>query len=495
MPAVNLAAVLDIHAARQPDHPAIVDGEVTLSYREFNAAVARAAANLVGAGIRQGDLVGVSLPDSAAYLVVQFALARCGAIFFAVEAELPAAERQHTAAMLNMKAIIADDPRLHDMGLAFIEPKVTNAKPRRALDPAMFEDSHPLVATQSSGTTGKPKTLIWTHEQMAIQARRHQDCLGWTTEDRYLALVKMGYFWERELCYVLLGLGATIVIPPPSDVARLIRIVERDRISILALTPAHLVPLLAHDAHAYPLFPRLKTLLVGSAPLPHERRLAVRRQLTPNFYEQLGANEVGLLVLGTPENQDARPAAIGRIASGVEAKIVDTAGKPLPPGEIGLVGFKADGFPTSYIDAPEATKRHFHEGWFYPGDLAAIDADGFFLFKGRADDVINSAGVKFYPIEVEKALMTHPAVAHVAVFGWPDERVGEVAVACVVKSGAVDVAELRAHCRSHLAPHKIPKWITFVAEMPMTSTGKIIKRKLQEVFAEHLARIAGKAHL
>jgi acyl-coenzyme A synthetase/AMP-(fatty) acid ligase len=483
---VNLAAVLEIHADRQPDHPAIVDGELTLSYREFNETVANAAANIADAGIRPGDLVGVSLPDSARYLVVQFALARCGAIFFAVDADMPVAERQEICTMLGMKAIIADDHRLHETGLAFIDADDVDGKPRRPLEPATLDGSHPLVATQSSGTTGKPKTLIWTHEQMAIQARRHQECLGWTSDDRYLAIVKMRFFWQRELCYVLLSLGATIVVTPPSDVARLIRIVEQDRITILALTPAHLVPLLAYDAPPYPLFAGLKTLLVGSAPLAHERRLAVRRQLTPNFYEQLGTNEAGLLVLGTPEDQDARPAAIGRIASGVEARIVNSAGQPLPPGEVGLVGFRAAGFPTSYVDAPGATKRHFRDNWFYPGDLAAIDAEGFFLFKGRADDVINSAGVKFYPIEVEEALMTHPSVGQVAVFGWPDERVGEVAVACVVKSADVDAAELQAHCRSQLAPYKIPKWIAFVAQLPMTSTGKTIKRELKEALKKTL---------
>jgi acyl-coenzyme A synthetase/AMP-(fatty) acid ligase len=483
---VNLAAILDTHAAHQPDHPAIVDGEITLSYRALNEAVANAAANIADAGVRPGDLVGVSLPDWARYLVVQFALARCGAIFFAVDDDMPAAERQQIAAMLGMKALIADDRQLCETGVAFIDADLISEKPRRVRGQVELDGLHPLVATQSSGTTGKPKTLIWTHEQMAIQARRHQVCLGWTREDRYLAIVKMHYFWERELCYVLLALGATIVIPPPSDVARLTRIVEHDRITILALTPAHLVLLLSYDAHPFPLFPKLKTLLVGSAPLTHKRRLAVRRQLTPNFYEQLGANEAGLLVLGTPADQDARPAAIGRIADGVESQIVNAAGQPLPPGEVGLVGFRAPEFPTSYLDAPEPTKRHFRDGWFYPGDLAAIDAEGFFLFKGRADDVINAAGAKFYPIEVEKALMTHPSVGQVAVFGWPDERVGEVAIACVVKSGAVDAAELQAHCRSQLAPYKIPKRITFVAEMPMTRTGKIIKRELKNVLKNTL---------
>src|SRR5580693_758749 len=111
--------------------------------------------------------------------------------------------------------------------------------------------------------------------------------------------------------------------------------------------------------------------------------------------------------LGAPADHDARPAAIGRVVDGIEAQVLGEDGRPLPPGEVGLVGFRGEGFPTEYVGNPEATGRAFHDGWFYPGDLAAIDADGYFFFKGRADDVISNAGVKFYPIEVERALLAH----------------------------------------------------------------------------------------
>jgi acyl-coenzyme A synthetase/AMP-(fatty) acid ligase len=260
---------------------------------------------------------------------------------------------------------------------------------------------------------------------------------------------------------------------------------------MLALTPAHLTFLLDHPADQEPLFPSVRAMVVGSAPLTHERRLLVRRRLTPNFYEQLGTNEAGPLIVSGPADQDARPQAIGRVVDGVEAQVLGEDGRPLPPGEVGLVGFRGEGLPTEYVGNPEATRRAFHDGWFYPGDLAAIDSDGFFFFKGRADDVINNEGVKFYPIEIEKVLLAHPAVAEAAVIGWPHRRHGEVAVAFVVATKQLTVPELQAFCHQQIADYKVPSRIAFVNNMPKNPTGKILKSRLKEIFRDLQARAGG----
>ena len=126
-----------------------------------------------------------------------------------------------------------------------------------------------------------------------------------------------------------------------------------------------------------------------------------------------------------------------------------------------------------------------------PGDLAAIDADGFFFFKGRADDVINFEGLKFYPIEVEQALLAHPAVTEAAVFGWPHRRQGEVAVAFVVATQGLTVPELQAFCRQQIADFKVPRRIAFVDKMPRNPTGKIPKSRLKEIFRGLQARTGG----
>ena len=140
---------------------------------------------------------------------------------------------------------------------------------------------------------------------------------------------------------------------------------------------------------------------------------------------------------------------------------------------------------------PEASRRAFRDGWYYPGDLAAIDSDGFIYFKGRADDVINLEGVKFYPIEIERALLAHPAITEAAVFGWPDSRRGEVAVAFVVATTPLTVPELQEFCRKHIAAYKVPPWFGFVDKMPRNAAGKIMKAQLKEMFRDWQAKAAG----
>ena len=488
---MSIADCLTEHARSRPQHAAVIDGGRVITYAELDRCVQDAAANLNGAGISPGDVVAISLPDCAEYLITLLALARCGAIMLGIDGDLPAAEKERAAASAKAKAVIQPEGAAAIGGVQAVDAASICRPALRAFEPPSLVAEHPLMLAQSSGTTGAPKSLVWSHAQMRLQARRHQHCFGWTRQDRHLAVVSMRFFWERELCLILFCLGATTVISRADSVAALVEQVRTDEVTILALTPAHLGPLLEHASDRLPFFPSLRTLIVGSAPITNERRRLVRQRLTPNFYEQLGTNEAGLLVLGSPVDQDACPDAIGRVVHGLEARVVDAKREPLPAGQVGLVGFRGEGVPNGYIDAPEASRQSFRDGWFYPGDLAAIDAQGYFLFKGRADDAINSAGAKFYPIEVEKALMAHPAVAEAAVCGWPDPQLGEVAVAFVARSGKVSAAELVQFCKLRLAGHKIPRWIAFVAEMPKTSTGKILKRVLKENASQLLAGRGG----
>ena len=479
---MNITDILTEHAARRPDHPALEDGERIVTYAELDRQVDAAAANLQAAGLASGNIVGVMLPDSAEHLILLLALARLGAVMAAIDGFLPPPERREAAEAARVRAIITirGAAPVGDTPMLTLDA-ICRPSSRPFERPSLGPD-HPLMIVQSSGTTGRPKSFVWSHTRMALQAPRHQRCLGLTRQDRYLAVVKMSFFWEREICLVMLCLGATIVVNRAQTLAALVEHINGGGITALALTPAHLNMLLEHPAEHEPLLPGVRAMVVGSAPLSHERRLQVRRTLTPNFYEQLGANEAGLLVLGSPADQDARQAAIGRVVGGVEARIVGEDGTPLPPGEVGLVGFRGEGFPSTYLDDAEATARAFRDGWFYPGDLAAIDSDGFFHFKGRADDVINNEGAKFYPIEVEKVLLAHPSIAEAAVFGWPHPEHGEVAVAYVVARRDVGADALGHWCRERMANYKAPYWYVTVDRLPRNPTGKILKRRLKEAF-------------
>ena len=485
---MNFADILAKHASSRPDHPAIVDGSRVITYQDLHRYVFTVAINLQTSGIKAGDVVAVTLVDSAEYRIAILALARAGAVMVSIDGELPAPEKVEAISHARAKAIvigtpedsIADLPRLHIAKL-FQSTLADFEKPS-------VDSGHPLTIVQSSGTTGTPKSFFWSHRAMEVQAIRHQRCFGWTEQDRYLAVVSMKFFWERELCFILLYLGATIIVNDVAPPDQIVEKVRAERITIMALTPAHLNDFLGLQTNESPIFPSVRTMVVGSAPLTNERRIRVRRQLTPNFYEQLGTNEAGLLVLGTPGDQDARPDAIGRVVTGVEAKVTDANGNVVPSGVVGLVGFRGEGFPSGYVENPEATARSFRDGWFYPGDLAAIDEHGYFHFKGRIDDIINFQGAKFYPIEVEKALLAHPAVAEATVIGWPDPTSGETPVAFVVTLHQVSADELRSFCCQRIASYKSPNRFVFVNRMPKTRTGKILRRSLKEIYGELLAK-------
>lgn len=182
------------------------------------------------------------------------------------------------------------------------------------------------------------------------------------------------------------------------------------------------------------------------------------------------------------------PAPLAAPCRGVETEIVDIKShQPKPSGETGLLRARSTCAATGYLDNPQVDARAFRGGWFYPMDLATINKDGYIFLKGRADDLINFDGIKFYPIEIENILLTYPAVREAAVFGWPHAQFGQISVAAVTTNAAVNRDGIKAFCASHLAPYKVPKIVMLLDEMPRTPTGKILKRRLKERLQRKIA--------
>ena len=204
--------------------------------------------------------------------------------------------------------------------------------------------------------------------------------------------------------------------------------------------------------------------------------------------EVYGSNELSCIAISSPADQDAHPNSVGRIVDEIEAQIVDANDRPLPDGSVGLIRFRSDRAATGYDHDPEADARAFRDGWFYPMGLAAMNEDGYIFLTGRVDDQISNDGIKFYPIEVENVLLSHPNVSETAVFGWPHERHGEVAVAAVVSDTPLSYQDLAAFSRTRLAEYKIPTQVLFVSKMPRNPMGKILKLELKKLLRRELAK-------
>jgi long-chain acyl-CoA synthetase len=283
----------------------------------------------------------------------------------------------------------------------------------------------------------------------------------------------------------ILTLGATMALYKSSPVSASLQGRSSRKITYVHFTATHLRSLLAVAEGDRPRWPDLK-LAVGAAPSTAEERRLARRLLTPHLYEVFGTNEVGHLAVASPADQDTYPESVGRLVPGIEAQIVGENGLTLPFGETGEIGFWGESFPQGYHNNPQATQRHFRDGWFYPGDLAALNRDGYIFLKGRADDVINRAGVKYYPGEVEAVLLSHPSIRDVAVIGGPHGLLGEVSVAFLVCERSVGSDEIQQFCKDRIAMNKAPHYVFFLSELPRVAAGKTDKKMLRLAFQRYL---------
>lgn len=482
---MNIADILQQHARERANHPAIEDGERVIAYDELAARVEAAAANLHAAGIRSGDVVVIMLPDSANYLVVLYALAKLGAINFAVDIGLPKREREQATEGIAIKAMISEPRSAPLAGAKALNVSEICQFPSDAVAPLMasgaeFDGAQTLMIIRSSGTTGTPKQIPIYHAQIGARTFLNKKYTGIKASERYLAVVRLPFFAGSRRCMTMLQLGATVVINHAPSMAQLLSDFCEKNISYTYLSPGHIRPLLDAANGDGPMAPGLRIIVSTARLLPAER-LEVRRRLTPDLIESYGSNEGGLMAVARPEDQDAYPDSVGRLIAEKEAEIVDDTDQPVPPGQVGNIRFRAQYIATTYLNNPEAAARAFRGGWFYPGDLAAINAAGYIFLKGRADDIINNEGAKFYPIELETVLASHPEVAEAAVIGWPHKRHGEVAVAFVVcRAKDLEKGELIEYCRERIAGHKLPHRIWNMRELPKNPMGKVVKNRLRE---------------
>ena len=477
---MNIADILDEYATTRSHHPAIEDDGRDITYGELASALDAAASNLQAAGIAPGDLVAVMLEDSADHLIILCALARAGACIYSLGPNLSASGLTDRLDSITVKAVITRNRPGPARETICLRPEEICQPAAAAFKRPGVSGDHPLLYNQSSGTTGRPKSFFRSHDEFVIWARRYTNAQGWSADDRCLCLTRMSFNVGRSISLAMLRLGATVVIIRSQEPEEFAAFVREKRITYLKLAPSQMIVLMEYAKEKPALFPNLRAMVVGSAPVTNDQRKLARQRLTPNCFEQMGSNEAGLLAFATPADQDAHPQSVGRVIGDIEAEIVDGDDTPLAIGEVGHLRFRAAGYPAGYVDDAQASRRAFRGGWFYPGDLAAINGEGYLFLKGRADDVINNSGIKFYPIEVETVLLSHDAVTEAAVIDWPHDEFGSVAIAFVVLASKSALKELLHYCAQRMGAYKVPVRIVAVAEMPKNPMGKILKRELKQ---------------
>jgi acyl-CoA synthetase (AMP-forming)/AMP-acid ligase II len=337
----------------------------------------------------------------------------------------------------------------------------------------------PLLLSLSSGTTGQPKGPSITHQQMLRRFWTHWINLELNSNDRFVSATPLFFGAGRTFAMSVLFAGGTVILfPPPFAVDALCVEVERTAATSLFLVPTQLRKLLELPPASVAPMRRLKLLLSSGSPLDPQERHAIRERLCANFIEYYASTEGGGISISNAKTQMLHDDSVGRPVFAVEVEVVDDNDELLPPGHVGRLRYRGPAVATGYYKDDETAGTAFKDGWFYPGDLAEINAEGYIFLRGRSKDMIVRGGINIYPAEVEAILRSHPAVIEAAAVGRPSPLMGEDVAAFVTLRSPASSAELIEWCKTRLASYKVPRDIVAIEDMPKNSSGKIIKAEL-----------------
>jgi acyl-CoA synthetase (AMP-forming)/AMP-acid ligase II len=341
----------------------------------------------------------------------------------------------------------------------------------------------PLLLSLSSGTTGRPKGPRITHRHFLRRFHTHWINLGLNASSRYVCATPLYFGGGRTFTLsVLFSGGRVSLCLPPVEPEDLAAHVVSEQANAIFLVPTQLRRLLRAPEPVRAAFRPLSVLISSGAPLQPNERLAILDNLCPNFHEYYASTEGGGVSLSTPQDLRERPSSVGLPIFGVEIDIIDPQGQSLGPGYVGSIRYRGPGVADSFFRDPEQSAIHFRDGWFYPGDLAERDQDGYVYLRGRSKDMIIRGGVNIYPSEIEDVVMRIPFMQECAVVGLSNGDMGEIISCAWVSEAGITEDQLIEHCRRHLAPYKVPsRWLRLNA-LPTNSGGKVNKAVVREAF-------------
>jgi acyl-CoA synthetase (AMP-forming)/AMP-acid ligase II len=502
----NLRQLLEARAAASPEKVFLfseADGR-KFTYREFDAAVNRAANMLASRGVLPGDVVSLLMPNSAEYVIAYFACFKLGALAGPVNSLLKPEEMAyvvgnseaklllyHTQFAAQVEEFRGGSETPSDVVIFDDERAATESLPSEpgAWGETRLARDDEAIIIYTSGTTGKPKGCLLTHGNLLANARQIVGWLGYGEEDRLLTIMPLFHMNAVSVTTLsALYAGGSTVVSPRFSASRFWHIINDYQITSFGSVATMLSMLLATYPEGVPeglSAERLRFAMCGSAPVPAE----VLRRFEATFnclvVEGYGLSESTCRSTFNPPDARRRPGSCG-MSIGNEMRVVDEDDNELPDGEPGEIVMRGENIFKGYFKNEEATARAFRGGWFHTGDVGFRDREGFFHIIDRKSDMIIRGGENIYPREIDELLYKHPAVAEAAAFGVPDELYGEdVAAFVVLKEGREATAEeIAAYCREHLADFKCPKTVRVVAALPKGPTGKVLKRELQALWRD-----------
>ena len=536
----TIAKLLADTASRFSDRPAVVFREqnVRWTWARFKAEVDRLAAGLASLGLQPGDRLGIWSPNRVEWLVTQFATARIGVILVNINPAYRLHELEYALNASGCRAIVTAERLRTSQYLEMLQalaPELANCEPGKlvserlpslqfvirmgeertpgmlgygelmargassldvqALDAftAALDCHDPINIQFTSGTTGNPKGATLTHHNVVNNARFVAQAMRLDERDALCIPVPLYHCFGMVLSVLAcVATGAKMVFPGEVfDPAATLAAVSEEKCTALHGVPTMFIAELDVPQFGQYDLSTLRTGIMAGSPCPIETMKRVVSQM--NMREvtiAYGMTETSPVSFqsSTSDPLDKRVTTVGRVQPHLEVKIVDVDGKVVPVGEKGELCTKGYSVMRGYWGDEPRTREAVRDGWMYTGDLATIDADGYCNIVGRVKDMLIRGGENVYPREIEEFLFRHPKVQAVQVFGVPDPKYGEEICAWIILKAGEQATEeeILDFCRGQIAHYKIPRYVRFVAEMPMTITGKVQKFAMRDRMVEEL---------
>ena len=467
------------HASRIGEVPAILSPSASLSYGALAREVRSLAVALRAKGVGPGALVALTARGEVDHLLATLALLELGIAQVGLASRDPPAMRLRLARRVGATVVLADRPDDAVAGLDRIDLASALRSARSTLRGAAAPDadpSAPALYLTGSGTTGEPKVIRFAQRDIALHAEGHLDFSG----QRVLRPAHVEYNNSKRMRLYTLWQGGTCVLADGTSES-LHGQCARHRVSWLEVSPLHGTDLRA-ASRVEGMLPTYTSVRVGGARVPIALRRAIMAEVSPRLFVSYGTTETSFVAIADPSMHDERE-TVGPPAAGVIADVLGADGGHAAPGEIGEIRLRAPGMATGYVGDAAATSRHFRDGWFVPGDLASLDADGRLYLHGRKDDMMIMNSINIFPAEIERTLEAHPAVEAAAAFPIPSGVHGQIPAAAVeLREGcACTASELVGYARGALGV-RAPRRIEILASLPRNAQGKIVRREIAGMF-------------
>ncbi len=497
---MNIAQLQDRTSAHFPDRPAIICEGRTITYREMRRWVEAVARGLDRIGLTPGDRVVLYLPNVPEFAACYLAAEHRGLVVVSASPMLTTAEMRHLITDSGARLVFTTADlveRLGDLvggplsaqqvviclGTAFGYPSLTELSidAEQSLRPVDLDPSAPAAILYTSGTTGQQKGAVLSHGNVISNVLTTIHCLRIDPTDRLLLFLPLFHcFGQNFIMNSALISGAALVMHRRFEPDQILKSIVADEVTMFFAVPTVYINLLATAASPSALG-GVRYWFSAAATLPVEVAQNWRQVHGVAIHEGYGLTETSPFATYNHEWRVV-PGSVGTPIDMVEVKVVDPDDHEVPPGTWGEICIRGPNVMLGYWNRPEETAEALRGGWFHSGDIGYLDSDGYLFLVDRVKDMINSAGFKIWPREVEEVIYQYPGVQECAVVGVPDAIKGETCRAYVVprQGTTISTLELESFCRQRLATYKIPASFALLDGIPKNPTGKILKRMLRE---------------